>query len=295
MEADAFPPGLDLARSASPAEGLRGKHLAELARVAEGAEGGAFADSHAALPAGFAGRHGFKIERAGSGHAIILPSVDEIFFNRVFGLGLEEPITERLLDGLVERYRKEGVRRFAAQLSPAARPGHATDWLAARGFRFTGNWAKVYRGTEPPPEIPTTLAVREIGPEHASDFARIVRSGFPEIPRPLSPWLESLIGRPGWRHFMAFSEGKPVATGSLFVHGEVGWIDFGSTLPLYRRLGAQGALLVRRIREAIVSGCRLLISEAEEDLPDRPNPSYHNLVRTGFRLAYLRPNYIIEL
>jgi hypothetical protein len=94
---------------------------------------------------------------------------------------------------------------------------------------------------------------------------------------------------------MAFRGDDAVASGSLFVHGDVGWISFGSTLPSYRRLGAQGALMARRIREGIAAGCRWLVSEAEEDLPDRPNVSYHNMMRTGFRLAYPRANYIVEL
>ncbi len=295
MDSGAPPPGSENAPAAPLGETPRGEQLAETAQIAESAEGDALVDGYQALPPGFAEEHGYKVERPGSGYAVMLRSVDEIFFNRVFGLGLVEPVTEKLIDDLMARYRSEGIRRFAIQLSPAATPANVGDWLTGRGFRLTDSWAKVQRGIAPPPEIPTSLRVREIGPEHAADFSRVVRSGFPEVPREFSPWLESLIGRPGWRHFMAFNGDDAVASGSLFVGGEVGWLSFGSTLPSYRRLGAQGALMVRRIQEGIAMGCRQLITEAEEDLPDRPNPSYHNMMRTGFQLAYLRANYIVEL
>lgn len=221
-------------------QALSGEELTAMARAAERIEADALIDTFDALPAGFAEEQGFRVEDWDPGYVSMFPSVDEIYFNRVFDLGLAEPVTERLIDDLADRYRGEGVRRFAVQLSPIAQPSQATDWLLARGFRLTDSWAKVYRGTEPPPDIPTSLTIREIAQEHASDFSRVVRSGFPEVPRSFSPWLESLIGRPGWRHYMAFNGNEPVASGSLFVHGDIGWLSFGSTLPSYRRLGAQG-------------------------------------------------------
>jgi len=64
------------------------------------------------------------------------------------------------------------------------------------------------------------------------------------------------------------------------------------TLPAFRRRGGQGAIMARRIRDAVQLGCRWVITETGEDLPDRPNPSYHNMLRAGFSLAYQRPNYL---
>ncbi|MDP8923063.1 MAG: hypothetical protein M3O34_09340 [Chloroflexota bacterium] len=69
-------------------------------------------------------------------------------------------------------------------------------------------------------------------------------------------------------------------------------LSFGATLEAYRRRGAQGAIVARRIRDGADLGCRWLVTEAVEDTPDHPNPSYHNMLRTGFRLAYQRPNYV---
>ena len=67
-----------------------------------------------------------------------------------------------------------------------------------------------------------------------------------------------------------------------------------ATRPSHRRRGAQGALLARRIRDAADLGCRWLVTETGEDLPERPNPSFRNMLRTGFELAYQRANYLFR-
>ena len=73
---------------------------------------------------------------------------------------------------------------------------------------------------------------------------------------------------------------------------EVGYLAGAGTLPAARRRGGQGAIMVRRIREALALGCRWLVTETFLDTPEHPNPSLHNMLRTGFQIAYERPNYI---
>ena len=112
------------------------------------------------------------------------------------------------------------------------------------------------------------------------------------MPPGLQPWLENLANRPNWRVYLAFDGDQPVACGALFVRGEVGWLGVAGTLPAYRRRGGQGALMAQRIRDAAGLGCCWVVTETGEDLPARPNPSFHNMLRTGFTLAYQRPNYL---
>jgi hypothetical protein len=64
------------------------------------------------------------------------------------------------------------------------------------------------------------------------------------------------------------------------------------TLKNYRGRGAQGALFARCIQDGRVLGVKWFITETGEDSPEDPNPSYHNMVRNGFQLAYLRRNYV---
>jgi GNAT superfamily N-acetyltransferase len=126
----------------------------------------------------------------------------------------------------------------------------------------------------------------------------VLRGGF-DLPDGFEPWVATLIGRKGWRHYMAFlggdsGQGEPVGTGSLYVKGEWASLGFAATLPQARGRGVQSALIVRRIREAAAVGCRWLSVETAEDKPGKPAPSFHNLTRLGFKLGYFRDNYLWE-
>ena len=79
-----------------------------------------------------------------------------------------------------------------------------------------------------------------------------------------------------------------MAAGALYVEGDVGWLGMAGTLPFHRRRGAQGALMTRRIADAIALGCTAIATETGI-LPDRPNPSLDNMLRCGFAIAYERP------
>jgi len=50
--------------------------------------------------------------------------------------------------------------------------------------------------------------------------------------------------------------------------------------------------MARRIADGIKLGCRHLVSETGEETPEEPNPSYRNMLRTGFELVYARRNWI---
>lgn len=217
--------------------------------------------------------------------------IDVLAFNRVVGLGMTQPASEEQLDELISFYRRQNVKRFFVQACPTAAPGDISSWLEARGLSHYNNWVKLWRGVESCPPVESDLRVRRIGRNHAASFARILVTSF-DWPRPLESWVAEMVGRPGWRHYMAFDRDAPAATAALFVDGENGWIDFASTLPEYRGRGAQGALVEQRIRDAAELGCKRLVVETAEEKPGHSAPSYRNMKRYGFQTAYIRPNYI---
>jgi hypothetical protein len=77
----------------------------------------------------------------------------------------------------------------------------------------------------------------------------------------------------------------------MYTYEDVAWLGHGSTLPGFRRRGAQAAILDRRIRDGIERGCKWFITETGMDTPDNPQPSYRNMLRSGFKLIYTRRNY----
>jgi GNAT superfamily N-acetyltransferase len=266
----------------------------DLATHLESIEVAAWGDFHVAASGKTASACGIGANFAGPACGAIASEIDTLAFNRIIGLGMGDKATEKQLDKLIAPYRKQGAKRFFVQLCPAAIPDTIPSWLEERDFQYYNNWVKLYRGVDPCPPVETDLQVRLIGVEQAASFARIIISSF-EWSEQLEPWVARTVGRPGWRHYMAFDGEIPAATAAIYIEGENGWIDFASTLPEYRGRGAQGTLVERRIKDAAALGCKRLVVETAEETPEHPSPSYRNMRRYGFEAAYLRPNYIMTL
>ena len=266
----------------------------QIATINEFGEAEAQANSFLCAPPEYVRRTRLEVNRIGSVFVGMIPVLDTPFFNRILGLGVGEPATEAMLDEAITVFKNASCKNYMAQVSPLAQPAQCEEWLVARGFKASRNWAKMYRGDEAAPVIPTDLHLAEIGIDQAEAFADVVTTAF-EIPAILRPLMKGVVGKPGWRNFIAFEGEKPASAASLFISGEVGWVGNMGTLKKYRKRGAQGALFARCIQDGLALGCKWFVTETGEDMPEDPNPSYHNMLRSGFKLAYLRRNYIHQL
>lgn len=235
---------------------------------------------------------GLRVDEVGPVRLYLMPQVDVLMFNRAVGIGIRETATENQIDEIVARYRGAGVRRFLIPVSPAARPEMIVPWLEARGFRRHNAWVKLHRESERMPEVTTAgIHVEEIGPERATEFGKIVQTGFSMIDI-AGEWVGLTVGRPGWRHYLALDGAKPVAAAGMYLRGSWAWFGFMATLEEARGRGAQSALVARRITDAHAADVRWLSVETAEDTPERDAPSFRNVIRQGFRVAYLRPNWL---
>lgn len=262
----------------------------EITRLVELTEAAAYAEWITASSEQTTTQLGLRCRQLGSATALIMSELDVSLFNRVLGVGVVEPATEELIDHISALYAAPG-NSFVVPVAPTAQPSAVVNWLEQRGIKRRGNWVKLYRGNNAPPEIPTDLRIATIGSESAEAFAHIGLAAF-EVPPDLKPLVIAILDRPSWHNYLAFDGDTPVGAASLFVRDGVGWLGYGSTLPSHRRRGAQGALMVQRLRDGIEMGCEWFVTETGEDTLANPNPSYHNMLRTGFRLAYVRPNYV---
>jgi GNAT superfamily N-acetyltransferase len=151
--------------------------------------------------------------------------------------------------------------------------------LGRRGYEPARSWMKFEREAAPVPAAETDASVEETLDRDA--FAEIVGN----------PALAAMVGAPGWACFLARLDGQPAACGVLFVDGATAWLGIAFTREQFRRRGAQSALLAARITRAHELGATLLAVETGERLPDRQSSSYENILRAGFREAYLRANW----
>ena len=263
----------------------------QLAQVVEYAEARAVADYIQAAPEDLRTELGMRIEFVGRATLVITPGMDDLFYNRVIGLGVGEEATEEQIDRIIQYYEEANVGQFYFHLSPGARPENLWEWLEWRGFYPNGSWVKLIRDTSPPPYIETPLMIETITPDFADAFAAIGVEAF-GLPEILFPMLANTVGRQDWRHFIAFDGDYPAAGGAMHIHKDVAWLGFMGTRESHQKRGAQSAMATRRLYEAAQAGCKWAVSDTFEHTEDQPNRSLLNLQRLGFEIAYWRVNFL---
>jgi hypothetical protein len=266
--------------------------LAEKAEIVETSEANVFRAALGNLPPELVAEYGAGCQEVGGAAAYFFARMPAVIFNRVTGLGIQQPATEAMVDELIEFYGRRQTP-FGIDLSPAAQPAQLAAWLLERGLRPSYNLAKVIRGTEPPPHIETDLTIEPVTEANAAHYAHVAVGGF-GMPDWMAPLFEMLATLPNIYSYLAYADDEPAAIGSMYAGDGVAALFNGATLPEYRRRGGQGAIMARRIQDAIAMGCQWVTTETGEDTPEAPSPSYHNMLRTGFHPAYLRPTYVYE-
>jgi hypothetical protein len=230
--------------------------------------------------------------RPGGGVAFAFTKLDIPFFNRVIGVGTARPAVESDIDEVVAFYDGAGRSVSVAQLAPGATPAEVVGWFEARGYVRSRTWVKMWHSLAGIPDAATDLRIEQIGPEWADDFGRLSVAeayGFPDI---VGRAAGAMVGLPGWHAYVGFDGDLPVSTAAMRIEDGVAWFGFGATSESHRGRGGQSAMFARRLSDAREAGCRFAVVETGEDTPENPNPSYRNMVRAGFELAYFRHNWV---
>lgn len=262
----------------------------EMSREAETMEMEAWQDMMAAMPSGVAGTLQADCRMVGGAFAISARALPLATFNRAMGLGLDAPADAGAVGALAEHLRQVAAPVVQVQVAPFARPADLDRLLGKAGLRRAPvAWAKMGRTTAAPPRPATELAVEEAMPETAGEFAGAVVQGF-GMPPFFADWLRALVGRERWRCYVARQGAAPVAGGAMYLGRDSAWLGVAATVASGRRLGAQGALIARRISDAAAAGKALAFTET--GMLDGPNPSLANMYRSGFSLLHERANYV---
>lgn len=236
---------------------------------------------------------GIGIQEFGPAAAMWMSKIDILACNRVLGLGLEGPPDHRVVEAIIATYERAMVPRFFIQLAPLVTLGPTLAAVTDQGLAHYNNWVRLVRDVAPPGPCPSRLRVEEIGRDRAPVFADIVCAGFGWSPDLALP-IQAMVGTPGWKAYLAYQGDRPVASATLVVDGRIGWLGFAATLAEARGHGAQSSLIARRILDARAAGCELLAVETAEQTPTKEAPSYRNILRAGFEVGYVRPNYLYK-
>ena len=227
--------------------------------------------------------------------AIAVPSLDILGFNRALKTGIDTPLKSTNIDDILDFFRDNNILRFFVQVSPEAEPGNIKDILLSKGFRHHNNWAQLYYElpSEKLPEPESSLTIKPIGENEKKDFSRIIAESFGweglagEI-------ISAGIGKYDWLYFLIYDGETPISAAAMHFYDDIASLAIGATLEEHRGKGAQKVLINYRTNKAIEAGCKFLATETAEDTPEHPSPSYRNMIKSGFELAYIRPNWIYE-
>ncbi|WP_018881906.1 MULTISPECIES: GNAT family N-acetyltransferase [unclassified Thioalkalivibrio] len=238
-----------------------------------------------------AGIPGFRAVRSRSGLALVAPGLKKILvFNRVLALGVSEPASEDYIDELAALYAPHELP-WAVELSPHACPELIPQWLRDRRIRRGAPSAVLVRSTHDIPEVTTDLEIRPWQPEDNDAGAALAAQTF-SVPEEVTALLAALPHAPRWRQWLVLDAGKVVATGLLYLGEGLAWTGWAATQPEYRGLGLHGAIVSARIQDAAQHGCSWVVSDTAIGTEAKPDPSYRNHLRKGFRVVHERHSYL---
>lgn len=220
---------------------------------------------------------GAEVRAFGQATALVCAAIPAQVWNRVFGW------TSADLDRvppILDFYRERGAEPLFDVVPTVVPPfwegPNALLALAQHGF-YQGAFHQLLFGApavegSPPP---ARVAVAEVGRADADAFVRVYEQVWGD-----GAAIRVLLGRPRFRCYIATVDGEPAALGVLHVADGVGSMANGLTAPPFRGQGCHRALLARRVRDAAVDGCDLLVSQCSPG-----SVSERNQFRLGFRVA----------
>jgi len=263
----------------------------EMARELEFVEAQMWKTLFTSIPVTDAMDLGVRYESLGAAMCFMFEKLPVWMFNRVLGLGIDSPASLSDIQYLMDFYGNKRLP-LGISLSPFAQPANLVEELDKLGFVNQIDWAKMVRGTEPPPAIKTDLRLEKAGPEHHEQALDVLMQGF-GMPNHTRPAFAAALKAPCNTTYIMWDKDQPAAVAMLSIFGQTGHLNTACTLPQYRNRGAQGALMAQRIRDGIERGCNMFVTETGI-VPNEKNPSLQNMIRCGFKLAYARPNYVLQ-
>jgi len=206
---------------------------------------------------------------------------------QTFGLGMFENPSAADLDR-IEQFFRDRKAPTHHEVSPMADKS-LLEILTARGYQPIELTSILYlplADLDIPAGNPE-IRVRTTRPEEAELWASTAAEGWREFTAFDGDQMLSLMriiaARDESPCFLAELNGHPIAAGGLVIHEGVAVLAGASTIPEWRKRGAQQALLKARLEFGAKQGCDLAMIGAEPG-----SISQRNAQRQGFRIAYTR-------
>ena len=193
--------------------------------------------------------------------------------SQTFGLGLFQMPTAGELAEIEDFFKERGARGYRPFEMSSVMFLPLSEQVSARG------------------QSDSSVSVRVIGDGEGEIWARTSAEGWSEYKEFAHLMLEMgrvVAAAKGNILFLAELDGQAIGAGGLAIHEGVALFAGASTIPAWRRRGAQRALLAARFQYARAAGCDLAMMGAEPG-----SSSQRNAERQGFRIAYTRTKWML--
>jgi hypothetical protein len=217
-----------------------------------------------------------------------------IHFNCVMNFGIAQPATETLLDQLLTIYHEAGVRHFALYHIPQAQPSVIPEWFRARKLQQRGGWDRIYRDgravTEQMIKPQQGVVVEKVTQTTAAEWAGYIDGCYG---LPTTPWLASLVERPGWHHYLLRRDTEIVAVRTMYITADMAWFGIDAPVPgvMAPSYDLDVQLCHTMVKDGLDLGVRLFVADIEAPDAAMTTPAYQHFARLGFKRPYFRSHY----
>lgn len=262
------------------------------AAAIEAAEARAWSDLYAAAPADFAAAAGVGQRELSGALVLSWLATGRRYFSRTIGLGLEEPLTPPLLDEIIRGYEHAGIAMFLLQSLPHCLPAGYDALLRERGLEPFDAHDRVVRGGGPLERAPDGgVPVERVDVATQDEWAEFIQRVYR---LDTGRWLQALVGRPGWRHYVARDGGEIAAARSMFIGAAgIAWLGIDGPVPgvHWDDYGPDAALCEFIVADGLAAGARGFIADIEAPSAAFDTPAYVYFGRLGFSRPYVRTHW----
>lgn len=220
----------------------------------------------------------------GNTHAFAVKHIPGPAFNTVRGLNENDLY---YLDEIFSFYEQLSID-FRVEVTPLNSSEHLLRKLSDKGYYQSG-FHTSFLSSEPKISNDSMfhdIEVRSLKKDEFDLFAAIYVNAF-GLPSFIQDGIKQnnqiLYDVPGWEFYLALRHNVPVGIGVLYVEEELATLAAAATLPAFRGMGVQRALLRRRMEKAFEKGAKYVTSEATFG-----SASHRNMEREGLKMAYTK-------
>jgi hypothetical protein len=258
----------------------------------EAAEARAWADVYSAAPVDWAAEVGLGFREVAGALVIQWAATGRRYFSRAIGLGVIESASGEAIDEILRGWEEAGISMFLLQSLPACRPEGYEDLLRERGLEPFDAQDRVVRDggpLEPPGE--GDLIVERVTAETANEWAAFLQRVYS---LDTGPWLQRLIGRPGWHQYVARKDGEIVGARGMFIGPDgAAWLGMDGPVPgvMSDDYEPDAALCAFIVADGVQRGATSFLADIELPSPELDTPAYEYFGRLGFRRPYVRTHW----